>query len=210
MKREKWLARNFAHIKGLSAYKALSRAFRHWRVLEREYGAWQRGFAASYALQETNACRRMQRSCLARALAAWVQVVWHTQELRAILQIVAAKSELLRLKDALACFHRMLEADRLHTFQRQVAANHALSACVLRFWNAWRHLVHLTPRPHVTRQGENESVHMTWQDVTLHHKQHVTLHHKQALTHAALDFTSENTMHLGVGGVGGGNGEKKV
>ena len=43
MKNNKWLARTFEHLKKLRLSRALARSFRHWRVLEREYCAWQRG-----------------------------------------------------------------------------------------------------------------------------------------------------------------------
>ena len=49
-KRQKHLVRISAHIQALSLYRRVSRAFRHWRVLEREYCAWHRGFAASYEI----------------------------------------------------------------------------------------------------------------------------------------------------------------
>jgi hypothetical protein len=43
MKNNKWLDRTFEHLKKLRLSKSLARSFRHWRVLEREYCAWQRG-----------------------------------------------------------------------------------------------------------------------------------------------------------------------
>jgi len=49
-RRQQQLVRISAHIQALGLYRRVSRAFRHWRVLEREYCAWHRGFAASYEI----------------------------------------------------------------------------------------------------------------------------------------------------------------
>ena len=53
-----------------------------------QYGAWQRGFAASYAFQEAKAHRQMQRKCLAHALAAWSRKCDHKRQQEALLRKV--------------------------------------------------------------------------------------------------------------------------
>ena len=138
IKRGQWLARTSAHIKALGLFRLLSRSFRHWRVLEREYGAWQRGFAASLAFQEANAHRQMCRNCMTHALVKWCQVLHSRKQLLTLQKKVSHLSDLHRLREAAGCLAKYVKAGRIKTFQNQMAAGHSHSCRLQRFWTCWK------------------------------------------------------------------------
>jgi hypothetical protein len=131
VRQEKFLARTSAQIKHLTSVRLVKRALSGWRVLEREYCAWQRGFAASFELQNIRMRRGHDRRCFRRAFGLWASVLQRKQQILMFERQLCEMVEVSLVREAVARLRANMASERIKTFKRQLAMDHAFS-CRLR------------------------------------------------------------------------------
>ena len=140
VRRRQQLARVTAYIQQLGLYRRVSRAFRHWRVLEREYCAWYRGFAASYEIGERKLQKRVCRKLVAAAVSSWLGVLARKRCRMGTERQLLQQTNACRMRRVVVRLQRLVERGRRQSVQSLMAADHALSLQVRRAWKPWQSL----------------------------------------------------------------------
>lgn len=138
VRKQQQLARVSAHIKALGLYRRISRAFRHWRVLEREYCAWHRGFAASYEIGERKLKKRVGRNLVTAVLSRWCHAIEERCRLIGIEQRLSRQTDVSRMHRVIEILRGRVDKCRRRSMQILMAADHALSLQVRRAWKPWQ------------------------------------------------------------------------
>jgi hypothetical protein len=140
VRKRQQLARVTAHIQQLGLYRRVSRAFRHWRVLEREYCAWHRGFAASYEIGERKLQKRVCRKLVAAVVSSWLGVLARKRCRMGTERQLSQQMDACRMRRVVVRLQRLVERGRRQSVQSLMAADHALSLQVRRAWKPWQSL----------------------------------------------------------------------